>query len=284
MSSEGIRDMTTDMSASATFDAPVGPRRTGAAGMARLTGITGMTGKGFRTLVGVQAKLLFREPAAGVWLILPTALVVLFGNIPAFRTVQSSLGGRSVIDVYVPTFAAMIPLMLALTALPTAMASLREKNALRRFSVSPVPPAGMLAALLAVIAAVAAFGVLMIVLIGGLAFHVRAPGGLGAVLSSFVLGATAVLAIGLVIAAVAPTGGVASALGIPVMIVNFFFSGLYFPVAQMPHVLREIGDYVPFGAVMSVWAGTGALWQHLVVLAGYTVVGGLASANLFRWE
>jgi ABC-2 type transport system permease protein len=243
-----------------------------------------MTGKGFRTLVGVQAKLLFREPAAVVWLLLPTGLVVLFGNIPAFRTAQSNLGGHSVIDVYVPTFAAMVPLFLALTALPTAMASLREKNALRRFSVSPVPPAGMLAALLAVIAALAAFGVLLIVLIGALAFHVHAPGSLGAVLGSFVLGATAVLAIGLVIAAVAPSGGVASALGIPVMIGNFFFSGLYFPVAQMPHALREIGEYVPFGAVMSAWSGTGALWQHLVVLAGYTLVGGVVSAKLFRWE
>jgi hypothetical protein len=107
--------MTTDMTADAntTFDSPVGPRRAGEARIARMTGMTGMTGKGFRALVGVQAKLLFREPAAEVWLVLPTALVVLFGNIPAFRTVQSNLGGRSVIDVYVPTLAAMVPLMLA---------------------------------------------------------------------------------------------------------------------------------------------------------------------------
>jgi ABC-2 type transport system permease protein len=41
---------------------------------------------------------------------------------------------------------------------------------------------------------------------------------------------------------------------------------------------------VPFGAVMDAWSVTGALWQHLVVLAGYTVLGGLASDKLFRWE
>jgi len=243
-----------------------------------------MTGRGFRTLVGVQAKLLLREPAAVIWLLLPVALVVLFGNIPAFQTPQHDLGGRRVIDVYVPTFAAMLPLFLALAALPTSMAAMREKNALRRFAVSPVPPAGMLAGLLAVVAALAALGVLLIVLIGALAFHVHAPNGLGAVLSSFVLGFTAVMALGLVVAAVASTAGAASALGVPVMILNFFFSGLYFPVAQMPAALRDIGQYVPFGAVMDAWSGYGPLWQHLAVLAGYTLVGGLASAKLFRWE
>ncbi len=243
-----------------------------------------MTGKGFRTLVGVQAKLLWREPAVSIWLLLPVALVVLFGNIPAFQTVQSDLGGKRVIDVYVPTFAAMIPLFLAMAGLPTVMAALREKNALRRFAVSPVPPAGMLAALLAVIAGLAAFGVVLIALIGRLAFHVHAPGGLGAVLGSFALGFTAVMALGLVVAAIAPTTGAANAVGVPLMILNFFFSGLYFPVAQMPQALRDIGQYVPFGAVMDAWAGDGALWQHLLVLAGYTLAGGVISARVFRWE
>lgn len=243
-----------------------------------------MTGRGFRTLVGVQAKLLLREPGALIWLALPVALVVLFGNIPAFQTVQPGLGGERVIDVYVPTFAAMLPLFLALAMMPPLTAALREKNALRRFAVSPVPPAGLLAALLAVVAAVATFGVLLIVAIGALAFHVHAPSGLSTVVGSFVLGFTAVMALGLIPAAVAPTSGTASAMGVPLMILNFFFSGLYFPVQQMPQALREIGEYVPFGAVMDAWSGYGPLWQHLVVLGGYTLAGSLVSVKLFRWE
>ena len=47
-------------------------------------------------------------------------------------------------------------------------------------------------------------------------------------------------------------------MGVPLMVLNFFFSGLYFPVAEMPHVLQRIGEYVPFGAVMAAWAGQGA--------------------------
>ena len=243
-----------------------------------------MTRSGFRTLTLTQARLLAREPAALIWLAFPVAMLILFGNIPAFRTASAGLGGKSVLDVYVPTIAAMVPLFLACTALPMTMAQLREKDVLRRLSVSPVPAAGMLAALLAVIASLIVVGVALIVAIGRLAFHVKAPADPGAVLSSFLLGSTAVLALGLVVAAVARTSGAATGMGVPLMVLNFFFSGLYFPVAEMPHTLQRIGEYVPFGAVTAAWAGQGALWQHLLVLAAYTVLGSLVAARVFRWE
>ena len=142
----------------------------------------------------------------------------------------------------------------------------------------------MLAALLAVVAAVAAVGVVLITSIGALAFDVQAPANLGTVFVAFLLGSTAVFALGLIVAALARTAGEASGLGVPLMVLNFFFSGLYFPVAQMPHVLQRIGEFVPFGAVMAAWAGTGSLWQHLTVLAAYTVIGSLVAARVFRWE
>lgn len=243
-----------------------------------------MTRGGFRALTATQARLLLREPAAFVWLLLPLAMLVLFGNIPSFRTPSDDLGGRSVLDVYVPTLAAMIPLFLACTALPVTMAQWREKDVLRRLAVSPVPAAGMLGALLAVIAALTAAGVAVVTAVGGLVFHVEAPADFGLVCASFVLGSTAVLALGLVVAAVARTSGAASGMGVPVMVLNFFFSGLYFPVAEMPHLLQRIGEYVPFGAVMAVWSGQGSTALHLAVLGVYTVAGGLVAARVFRWE
>lgn len=243
-----------------------------------------MTRNGFRTLTATQARLLMREPAALVWLVVPLALLVVFGNIPAFTTAQSALDGRSVIDVYVPTIAAMVPLFVAFTALPLTMASFREKGVLRRLSVSPVPAAGLLAALLTVIAALAAVGVALIVAVGALAFHVKAPADPASVVAAFVLGSTAVFALGLIVAALAPTSGAASGAGVPLMVLNFFFSGLYFPVAEMPRALQRIGEYVPFGAVMAAWSGTGPLWRHLTVLAVYTVLGSLVAARVFRWE
>ncbi|AEW98752.1 ABC transporter permease [Streptantibioticus cattleyicolor] len=243
-----------------------------------------MTRRGFRTLTAVQAKLLLREPAALIWLLLPVVLLVIFGNIPGFLTPQTSLHGKRVIDAYVPTLAAMVPLFLGCTALPMTMAGYREKDVLRRLSVSPVPARGLLAALVTVIAALAVADVVVMVAIGVLAFDVTAPADPAAVLASFLLGGAAVLALGLMVAAVARNSGIASALGVPMMVVNFFFSGLYFPLDEMPRLLRAVGEFVPFGAVMDAWAGYGPLWRHLLVLAAWTVLGSVVASRTFRWE
>jgi ABC-2 type transport system permease protein len=243
-----------------------------------------LTAQGFKALISMHVKLLRREPGAAVMIVLPVVLLVIFGSIPGAKKPQADLGGRSVLDVYVPTIAAMVPLMVACTGLPTAMAAFRERNALRRFRVSPVPPGGMLAALVAVMSVLAAIGVAIILVLGFAVFGAHTPANVGAVISSFVLGFAAVMSVGMIAAAVAPTAGIASGIGIPFMILNFFFSGLYLPVAELPHALQTVGQYVPFGAVMDSWSGEGALWQHLAVLAGYTVLGSLASAKLFRWE
>lgn len=243
-----------------------------------------LTARGFWALAAMHLKLMRREPGVFVMILVPVVLLTVFGSIAGAKTPQADLGGRSVLDVYVPTIAAMVPLMVACTALPSTMASFRERNTLRRFSVSPVPPGGMLAALVAVLSTFAALGVLLIVLLGTLVFGAKTPSNVGAMVSSFVLGFTAVIAVGMIPAAIATSNNMANGIGIPFMILNFFFAGLYIPVAQMPHAMQTVGEFVPFGAVMDAWSGTGALWQHLAVLAGYTVLGGLASAKLFRWE
>jgi ABC-2 type transport system permease protein len=243
-----------------------------------------MSRKGFRALTATQARMLLREPAAVLWLVFPLALLILFGNIPAFRTAQDSLGGKSVIDVCLPTIAGMVPVFLGCVMLPINMANLREKGILRRLSVSPVPATGLLGALLVVIAGLIVVGVALILAIGRLAFHVSPPVGIGAVCAAFALGSTAVLALGLLLAAVVPNPGAASGTGVPIMVLNYFFSGLYIPVAEMPRVLRETSDYIPLGAVTAAWSGQGALWAHLLVLAGYTLAGSVLAARAFRWK
>jgi ABC-2 type transport system permease protein len=105
---------------------------------------------------------------------------------------------------------------------------------------------------------------------------------------AFVLVATALFAVGLFIAAVAPTGKAGNAIGAITFFPVMFFSGLWLPREAMPAVLQRIGDYTPLGAGEHALhdAATG-LWPHagqLVVLVGYVAVFGLAAARMFRWE
>ncbi|NUP47589.1 MAG: ABC transporter permease [Catenulispora sp.] len=244
-----------------------------------------MTGNGFRTLVRTQAKLLSREPTvvlAGV--VLPVALIVVFGLVPSFTKPAANLGGKTTLDVYVPTFAMLSSVLTALTALPVTFADLRERGVLRRLAVSPVPAAGLLAAQVTVLVAAAASTATLVVLIGTVGFGAELPVNLGLMLASYVLGTTALISLGLLIAAKAPAAGVATGFGVPTMIVNFFFAGVYVPLQQLPHLLRTVSGFVPYGAIVDTWSGSGAAWQHLLVLAGYTVVGSLAAARFFKWE
>lgn len=244
-----------------------------------------MTGNGFRTLVRTQARLMRREPAVVLsGIVLPVALIIVFGTIPAFGKPSAALGGKSTLDVYVPTFAMLSSVLTAFTALPVMFADLRERGVLRRLAVSPVPAAGLLAAQVTVIAATAAATAASVVLIGVVGFGASLPAHPLVMLASYVLGTTALLALGLLIAALAPSAGVATAFGVPTMILNFFFAGVYVPLQQLPHALRAVSGFVPYGAIVDTWSGTGAAWQHLAALAGYTVVGAVAAARVFKWE
>ena len=240
---------------------------------------------GFSTLVRTQARLLSREPAVVAFGIgLPFLMLIVFGNVPAFTTPQHDLGGKTVLDVYLPTLTVLSPIILAVTALPSTIADLREHGVLRRMSVSPVPAGGVLAAQVTVIMGAAAVVAALVSVLGLTVFGASAPAHPLTMLGAYVLGCAAVLGVGLVVAAIAPTAGAASGMAVPMMIVNFFFGGVYFPVEQMSHPLATIGGYVPFGAMVDTWSGRGPAWQHLLVLAAYAVAGSALAAKVFKWE
>jgi ABC-2 type transport system permease protein len=98
----------------------------------------------------------------------------------------------------------------------------------------------------------------------------------------------ALMAIGLFIAAVAPTGNVARGIGAIAFYPMMFFAGLWLPIPNMPRVLQHISHATPLGAaVPALQNATLGHWPtslQLLTLAAYAVAFGLAAARLFRWE
>jgi len=236
-----------------------------------------------------ELTLFLRERAGVVWGVgLPLVLLIIFGNIPGFRKpVSPATPGVSVLDAYVPVLLSFVLAMIALNVLPPVLAGYREKGVLRRLSATPVGAARVLAAQHIVDAGMAAVTMIVLLVVARLAFGVAFPRQPAGFALAVVLGALALLSLGLLLASVAPTSRGANAAGAILFFPMMFFAGLWLPIAAMPPVLRHISHATPLGA--AVQAMTDA-WQghwhplYLAILAGYAVVFAVAAARLFRWE
>jgi ABC-2 type transport system permease protein len=237
----------------------------------------------------VETKLLLREkwPLLFVFA-LPLGLLFGFGAQPGSDKPNADLGGQSGAE-YIAALGAGIALTtLGLQLLPSVLAAYRERGILRRLGVTPVPPAALLAAqvILNVISAVIVFAVLIGV--GNLAFGTPAPQRFPEFLAAAILAMASLFAVGLLVAAVAPSGRGAQGIGLMLFFPSLFLGGVYIPREAMPGVLRHIGDFTPLGAGLTAmrdaWMGMEPRPLHLVIMAAYAVVAGTAAARFFRWE
>ncbi|NRQ31013.1 ABC transporter permease [Nonomuraea sp. NN258] len=195
--------------------------------------------------------------------------------------------GNDRLDIFVPSYMAMILAIGGIAALPGIMATYRERKVLRRLATTPVSPFALLAGQVVAQLVMGLAGSLIVVGTGVLAFGVDLPAHPLMLALSFVLCALTCCAIGFVIAAIAPRGRVADLLGMLVMFPMIFLAGAAIPREGLPEPLRRIGDYLPLSqgvtALRESWFGAPTA-TPLLILAGIIVVSTAVAAALFRWE
>ncbi len=242
-----------------------------------------------RRLTLVELKLSVRERIGPIWGVgFPLLLLVIFGSIPSFKKPNPDFGGLTELDIYLPVLVAFVLAMLALNALPAVLAGYRETGVLRRLQTTPVGPSRVLVAQLVVNLLTAAVTVALLLGVARLGYGVILPRQLTGFIVATVFAAAALMAIGLFIAALAPTGKAAQAIGTILFFPMMFFAGLWLPIAQMPSVLRHISHGTPLGAgVQALQDAAAGQWPHplqLGTMAAYAVVFGVAAARLFQWD
>jgi len=242
-----------------------------------------------RRLTATELRLFLRErvgPVFGVGF--PLLLLVVFGNIPFFSRPGNGFDGAPLLYAYVPILVAFVAAMLALNALPPVLAGYRERGVLRRLRTTPVGAVRVLAAQLTITLLSAAVGVVLLLAVARIAFDVPLPHQPAGFAVAAALAALALTGIGLFVAAAAPTGRVANAVGSVLFYVMMFFAGLWLPLDAMPPVLRRVSEATPLGAaVRALTDASQGHWPHalqLGILAAYAVASGLAGARMFRWE
>ncbi|MFF0472905.1 ABC transporter permease [Streptomyces sp. NPDC004284] len=237
-----------------------------------------------------EARLFGREPAALFWvMVAPTLLLVILGGlVPSFREVSADLGGRRMVDLYVPVAVLFALIMAAVQAMPPVLSGYRERGILRRMSTTPVRPGALLTAQLVLHAVAAVVSSLLVIAVGRIAFGVALPENLVGYALALLLAVAAGLALGAAVCAVSRTQKIATAVGTVVFFPMMFTAGVWVPVQAMPDSLQRIVRLSPLGAASqaldSAASGGWPGWAALGVMALWTVVLTGASVRWFRWE
>ncbi|MBN6038574.1 ABC transporter permease [Amycolatopsis sp. 195334CR] len=241
-------------------------------------------------LTAVEAKLYLRDPGTTVVVLgIPLALLVVFGLVPGAGEPSEEFGGQVPLDTFIAPLAVSILLaILAVTAFPAIMAIYREKGVLRRLSASPVPPARLLTAQLLVNLAAALVVLLLIVGFGALVLGMSLPANFAGFAVVAVLGTAALFSVGLLIAALVPTGRAANGVGTAVFFPMLALGGVWVRKEDLPGFLQPVADVLPMGATFNgmreTWAGGSPELLQLGALALVTVVCAGLAARFFRWE
>jgi ABC-2 type transport system permease protein len=131
-------------------------------------------------------------------------------------------------------------------------------------------------------------GLAILVVAGTVGFGLGAPKAPGGFALALLLTIATMFAIGLWVAAIARTTGIAGAIGQLFLYPLLFFSGVWIQRERMAPVLRHISDWSPLGAAVHAlqdsMQGTFPTAQSLLVMVGWAVLFGLLAVRYFRWE
>ena len=237
-----------------------------------------------------EARLFARDPVALFFgLVFPGLLLLLLGLFfPGFDEPSADLDGSRYIDVYAPIVLALGLATLGLVTLPPILGTYRQFGILRRLRTTPVHPARLLWAQLAVHVGVAVAAAAIAILVAVVVFEVPFPESPLWFAISFLLAAASTFSIGLLVGAVARTTVSAQAIGMAIYFPMLFFAGVWIPRSLMSDGLRTVSDFTPLGssvqALADSWYGTTPSATNLAVMAAYALVVGFVAVRVFRWE
>lgn len=212
-------------------------------------------------------------------------LGVLYGNSAAgeggaIRRIDMSFGAVASIGICAA----------GLMGLPIALSDCRWRKILKRYKVTPVCPATLLAAhaLYSFTLSIASF--VLVYLVCALFFGFVIQGSFIPFLFTYLLVLVSIHAIGMTIASLvksAQAGGIlASAFYFPML----FLSGATIPYEIMPKALQTVADFLPLTQgikllkAASLGQGLSSMTLSFAVLAAIAVIGTILSLKFFRWE
>lgn len=242
--------------------------------------------KTFRTMLKTEIKLSVRGMDMVIFgLCLPVAMVVILGavsgNRPAFEGAsytffEQSFGALSTIAICAG----------GVMGLPLLISDYRQKKILKRFQVTPVSPALILAVHVAIYAIYALGSLVLVYGTSAVFFGFRMP----AFILSYLLVMLSMFSIGLAAGGLAPdtktAGIIASILYFPMLI----FSGATLPYEIMPVPMQKAAGLMPLTQGIKLLKAaalgqpTDQVWLPVLILGAVFILCSGIALRFFRWE
>ena len=242
--------------------------------------------RALRELAWVELKLFAREPLTVLFvLVLPVAVLYVlsgvFGSAPADPSVWE---GLDAVSFYTPSYVALVAATVGVLSVPVQLAGYREKGVLRRFRASALPPSTLLAAHGLVAALTAVTGSVLLVVLAVVAYDAPTPTHPVGLLGAAALVIAAFAALGVLLGLVLPTARAAQGLGVLLFFVFMMLGGAGPPREVLPTALQRIGDLLPVtyagDLLRGPWLGRDWDGTALAVILGVLVL----SLGLTGWR
>ena len=195
------------------------------------------------------------------------------------------------LDFLIPGLAIWGVMNFSIIGIATSMAAYREKRILVRLLATPLRVRVFFAARVLSALLLSVIQAAIILAAGWLLFGVQVEGNLLHIALLVVLGNIVFLNLGFVVGAfsrtVAAASGLGNAIGLPLM----FMSGVFFPIENLPIVLRTIVEFLPLAPILEIVRGiilhSNALWEfplQLAIIFAWIVVSAGAAVRTFRFR
>lgn len=244
----------------------------------------------FFKVLHIKMKLFLREYVTVFFTVMFCPLMLLlfgaiYGNEPS-----PIFNGLGTIDISIPSFTGLIFCGNGIISFPIAVATSREQGELRRYKMTPMPPVLYLLAEMSAYMILSQLGVIIMVLIGAIAYHTQFSGNVFTVILGLILSDLSIFACGMLIASISKNGKAAQAIGMLIGFPMMFLSGASMPVETMPDKLINVVQFLPsfhqVKMMRAMWAGEdfSNYKNSILVLLATIAVCSVLSCKLFKWE
>jgi ABC-2 type transport system permease protein len=241
--------------------------------------------------VKYQNRIFWRTPVAAFFtLVFPLMFLVLFtaifGNEPG-------ADGITLAQWFAPSLAVFSAVSASYTNLAIGTAIARDQGILKRVRGTPLPPWIYIAGRIGSATYIASIAVLVMMGVGVLAYGVRIPGeGIPAAVLAFVVGIAAFSALGLLVAALAPSGDSTPAITNATLLPLAFVSDIFIRMERPPAWMDAIANFFPLkhfavsfrDALNPLLDQPVFHWGRLAYMALWGVVAVLLALRFFRWD